>query len=910
MPQTYQVNITVTGQDHASKPLGNVSGALNTLAGVAGGVLLANGLSSAADMVLTAGKNAVSAASDMQRFNISLDTLAARELVASGAADNIGQALQQVGPITDELTVKLRELGLTSPFSFETIQSTFRLQMAFGQTSDQSIKLTGAILDTASALGLGAEETDRLAYNFAQINSVGKIMGTDLRQLRMVGLDLAAVFKDQLGMSVEEVNAALESGALTMKDVSDAFVNYASVNFAGAAERMSMTAQGLKSSFGDLFYFLSTDLLGSSLETVTGYLQEFFATARDLQASGYFTQLGEEVNENVKRIMNVFQDMLGADGPEQVLKKIGDAIVNVSDKIADALEWWNGLDDSTKKLIGDVALFALAFGPVLGMFNTAKGVIGAAGVVLKSFGATASASIGVLSPLALAIGATVLAIQAYNKVQQIADEGTKRARNSYQEFFNTVKESAPTAADALAAYLKKQQEVNQILEEANPIVRAIVRSQMGEIDTGRMLSEVLIATGDEYYNYLDAMAAAGEMESALTQYEYEHALMAVENQDVLVRSSQTWSEYSTAMTNAGLSADIMTREEFDLAKASEHVGETMSMSQGEIDAWRNSLAESTPVVEGLGDEFSWLADDVTATDYAMAMLKSNMAGELGAEIESFNGDMRDLYDELGNVNGQIATLEGMQYLTGEQRTQLDDLQSEHDGIIEKIRETERAHTEQTNTIIFNLAQQQLAMSGLDASTQLQIMEDMAQEMGLIDIATQSANVAIQTLVSSTNEQNAGNLADAIAFIGQAAADGKVTVDELNTALDILNGKTVTTSIEVEVDYQSTYDMPTSAPSTTTTTTTTAPSTYVPIGGYYENAVGGSYLVDKPTLFLAGEGNEPEYADFTPRSQRKNNQPGGRGDTYHIYNRDRASAALTMAWISQARAKRLDAEMGR
>ena len=96
----------------------------------------------------------------------------------------------------------------------------------------------------------------------------------------MVGLDLAVVFSDQLGMSVEEVNAALENGSITMKEVSDAFVNYASVNFAGAAERMSMTASGLQSSFQDLFYFISTDLLSSGLETVTGYLQDFFNTAQ------------------------------------------------------------------------------------------------------------------------------------------------------------------------------------------------------------------------------------------------------------------------------------------------------------------------------------------------------------------------------------------------------------------------------------------------------------------------------------------------------------------------------------------------------------------------------------------------------------------------------------------------------
>ena len=60
-------------------------------------------------------------------------------------------------------------------------------------------------------------------------------------------------------------------------------------------------------------------------------------------------------------------------------------------------------------------------------------------------------------------------------------------------------------------------------------------------------------------------------------------------------------------------------------------------------------------------------------------------------------------------------------------------------------------------------------------------------MGLVDSATQTANTAIQGLVSQTNEQNAGNLALALDHIAQAAMDGNITTEEYNTALAILNG---------------------------------------------------------------------------------------------------------------------------
>ena len=511
---SYKVDITVTGQDQASKPLSNINQALNTLAGVAGGVMLAQGLHTAASLIMTAGKNAVSAAADMQRFNISLDTLAAREMVASGAAGNIGEALQEVGPITDDLTAKLRDLGLTSPFTFETIQNTFRMQMAFGQTADQSVVLTGALLDTASALGLDGEAADRLAYNFAQINSVGKITGIDLRQLRMVGLDLAAVFSDQLGMSVEEVNTALENGSITMKEVSDAFVNYASVNFAGAAERMSMTAAGLQSSFQDLFYFISTDLLSSGLETVTGYLQEFFNTARDLQASGYFEKLGEDINSNVQRIMAVFQDLLGADGPEGVLKKIGDAVVSVSDIIADGLEWWNGLDDSTKHLIVDIGLLAAATTP---LYKGISSVLTLLPALQTGLLALAANPVGLaITAITLALGGLIIASERAADATEHIYEAQSEELNQIDDFRGAVDAGIITgeeyihvrrrlAAETMTA-AEAQEWLTQKTEEFNDTQGEATYSTRSATDANKAFGEQMSMTAEEVMRMRDAQA--------------------------------------------------------------------------------------------------------------------------------------------------------------------------------------------------------------------------------------------------------------------------------------------------------------------------------------------------------------------------------------------------------------------
>ena len=196
-----------------------------------------------------------------------------------------------------EMLNEIRRIAIISPYEYQAVASTYRLQMAFGASSDMAKELTEAILDTSAGLGLSRDEMNRLAYNFGQIRMVGKIMGVDLRQLRMVGLDLADVFRQELGMSVKEVNAALQSGKLTMDDVSRAFVKYAKDNFWGAAQRMSRTWNGLKSSFHDFFHFAAVDLLTPALDRVSAALGDVFDKLSGALASGYFKRLGQRLGD-------------------------------------------------------------------------------------------------------------------------------------------------------------------------------------------------------------------------------------------------------------------------------------------------------------------------------------------------------------------------------------------------------------------------------------------------------------------------------------------------------------------------------------------------------------------------------------------------------------------------------------
>jgi tape measure domain-containing protein len=223
---------------------------------------------------------------------------------------SIEDAMGQAKGRAQELLNQLRDLSLVSPFEYRQVADTFRLNMAFGATSDTAMELTGAVLDTASALGLSGDMLNRVSYNLAQALVQGDLTAANMRQLRMVGLDLADVFSSTLGMSVEDVSAALESGRMTMEEVSSAFVQYAGENFGGAAERMSRTFSGLKSSINDLFFFAGADLVTPALEEMTGFLGTIFDEARGLVTSGLLANIGADLGAGLQSVLGPAKSVL------------------------------------------------------------------------------------------------------------------------------------------------------------------------------------------------------------------------------------------------------------------------------------------------------------------------------------------------------------------------------------------------------------------------------------------------------------------------------------------------------------------------------------------------------------------------------------------------------------------------
>lgn len=562
MPR-YNIDITVTARDLASASLGRVSGSLGRMSEIAGGMILAQGITRLAGGLVGLGRDAINSSSMLQTMTMSLETLIAREKVAAGEFETVTDAIKGVNKEAVEMLGNIRAVSLTSPFEYTTVASTFKMQMAFGNTAKQSIALTQGLLDTAAALGLTDEATSRLAYNFAQIHSIGKITGIDLRQLRMVGLDLATVMKDELGLSIDEVNAKLETGQLTMEQVSNAFLHYAKVNFGGAAERLSRSFQGLQSSFKDLMFFSGSDMMTPTLEHATVFLNRIFDTVRKLIEEGWFKKLGTQLGENFERILLSLEKLSGGKDINGVIKDLSQGLVDLTSSAADLVEWFTELDPKTRSTYIHFAELALIAGPAFKAMSIGTSVVGGlvgwfsrlmpflmgaphfisnVGLALQLLGAGvpalqvagmgAAGFTAVLGPLAIAAGAAAAALYAYKKATDAVEAGTEQVESSWDSFTTATAQGSKNAVEAAEEYARALGDVNAVLEESKALL-AITN---------------LLMPG-KYNQLMDA--AKGDLG---------------EVSQMIYRASQSWDDYAAGLALVAQTQGAMINSSGDLVK--------------------------------------------------------------------------------------------------------------------------------------------------------------------------------------------------------------------------------------------------------------------------------------------------------------------------------------------------------
>lgn len=236
--------ITKTGDasKFAQKPTNDFGFSLGNVASVAGGMIAANILGKVANGFMdlaTAIPNFALGALDLAK-GLQANSTSLRLLIGDTEKTKV-------------LFKELSEFARNTPFNLIDLQGYTKQLLAANFQTEEIVDTLDALGDIASAVGF--DKLPNLIYAISQTRVAAKFAGNDLLQFRNAGVNVDTVFRDKLGLSVDEVNKKIEEGSMTYKQAEDALLSLgrAGGKFDNQMVEISQnTLVGLESNLGDV----------------------------------------------------------------------------------------------------------------------------------------------------------------------------------------------------------------------------------------------------------------------------------------------------------------------------------------------------------------------------------------------------------------------------------------------------------------------------------------------------------------------------------------------------------------------------------------------------------------------------------------------------------------------------------
>ncbi|HNB50413.1 MAG TPA: phage tail tape measure protein [Anaerolineales bacterium] len=580
---------------------------------------LEKGLGQAENMLTGAGKKMSSLGSDLTR-NLTVPLLAVGGAAAKAAIDldeqmrNIQsisqQTDQEIGQLSDTFVDMSTDLTKTTDSARNLAAGFYQIQSSgfagaeamevlekatkagTAGLSDTATAATG-IAATLNAYGLGAEYAGHVSDLLFETVNRGVVTFGELTGSLSNVVGVAA----QAGISFETVSAAIatmtkqgQSGAEAtvalnqlilgiIKPSEDLAAVMQNLGYAsGQAMLDTLGLQGTLQALADAGYS-STEAMASLFPNVralrgalalTGEGAQMFV--EDMQAmenaagatDAAFEQQTKSMSAQLKNLRNELT-ALGMDLAQQAIPALQDGVTWLKAQA----EAWRGLEPEVQKNIVVMAGIAVAIGPalkIIGGLVTAVGTLAgwfkvlapAVGTAVTAFGAfipqlvaafqlmaggegvfaVATAGLAGFAAAALPVVAALAAIGvAYKKfISDTQKAGLESTGTAWAKFFEDVRAKGMSATQVANEYAKAQTRVNEQLAAANPLARAFVDEQ-----------EIL---------------RQGQVEAAAA----------------ILDAATRYNEYYLAMKNAGMAAQALSIEQFNLQKGITDTGPVVDES--------------------------------------------------------------------------------------------------------------------------------------------------------------------------------------------------------------------------------------------------------------------------------------------------------------------------------------------
>lgn len=226
------------------------------------------------------------------------DTTAALAVMMGSAGDAKG--------VMDDLA----ESNQNTPYAFDAWAGAGKTLIAFGQDADKVSSTVTALGEAASATGRGTEALDSMSTAFGQALASGKVSMETMNQLAAGGVNGLAILANQAGVSTEEMQKLISSGAVPAGEAIDTLTKGILEGTDGIAghtqalegtmNAMSQTTSGVLTNLGAAFNnFGSTvlDFVFPAIKVVGQALTDFVYAAQGVVKE---LQAGEGVWEYVR----------------------------------------------------------------------------------------------------------------------------------------------------------------------------------------------------------------------------------------------------------------------------------------------------------------------------------------------------------------------------------------------------------------------------------------------------------------------------------------------------------------------------------------------------------------------------------------------------------------------------------
>lgn len=169
--------------------------------------------------------------------------------------------------LASEFVAVLQEYATRSPFDFRDVQSAAQSLRAYGIEAENLMFVIQGIGNLASVTGNYSETFNRMARAIGQINTRGKLMGEEMRQLAEAGLNVDAVYQ-RLGITAGEVADANISSA----EAINAIVDVLNESYGDAVAAANTTMQGILANMRDLALSIISSIIQPVYEGVHSML--------------------------------------------------------------------------------------------------------------------------------------------------------------------------------------------------------------------------------------------------------------------------------------------------------------------------------------------------------------------------------------------------------------------------------------------------------------------------------------------------------------------------------------------------------------------------------------------------------------------------------------------------------------